>query len=273
MSSTAGAVKRRLATGVTPEVQRQLVSTLLVTLAVLFAALAAFLLLRRLIGALDRPLGAPVVIIAALVAELGAFTLRTLLPHTKFNATSTARTTRLQPLLAALPTVCAICVLAALTLPGTPAWGMAFAWPVLIVGEAAHWLPVFRPSLFCLRSVRTTAVPATHPAATEEPEIPSGLVQQITRVRETNRESLHALVRAEIPRGDQLAVVHLSFCPPLDSRPELTAHALDADNADVRITQAETFGARLEIRSPRAEAAARQVLIEVLGSITDLKDG
>jgi hypothetical protein len=105
------------------------------------------------------------------------------------------------------------------------------------------------------------------PAEAEEPEIPEGLVQQVTRVLEGERESIHALVRAEIAAHDRLSVVHLAFCPPLAARPELTAHAVDADDAEVRITQAEAFGARIEVRLPKVDKSARSVMIEVLGSV------
>lgn len=71
--------------------------------------------------------------------------------------------------------------------------------------------------------------------------------------------------------NDRLAIIHLAFCPPLAERPELTAHALDMDEADVRITQAETFGARLEVRLPAVAQAERSFLIEVLGSAATAK--
>src|SRR5262249_25283923 len=111
-------------------------------------------------------------------------------------------------------------------------------------------------------------------AADEESEMPAGLVQQVTRVRDANCESIHALVRAEIPAGDRLAVFHLAFCPPLARSPELTAHAMEsgdelaAQGVEVRITQAELFGARIEVRVPYSVDQPQCVLGEVLGSVT-----
>jgi hypothetical protein len=91
-------------------------------------------------------------------------------------------------------------------------------------------------------------------------------VQQVTRVREADRESIHALVQVEFAGGDQLAVVHLAFCPPLDAAPELAAHAMEAEDVEVKVTQGETFGARIEARR-KAESIreARSTVIEVLG--------
>jgi len=151
---------------------------------------------------------------------------------------------------------------------GTPALGLILAWLLLISAESIQWLLYIRSDLandLCWTHFRRATQSA---AEVEHPEIPLGLVQQLTRTLEGNRESIHALVRAEIGANDRLAVVHLSFCPPLAAPPQLSAHPLDADEADVRITQAETFGARLEVRLPLANDTPRTVIIEVLGAVT-----
>ena len=75
------------------------------------------------------------------------------------------------------------------------------------------------------------------------------------------------MLRAEIPAGDRLAILHIAFCPPLDAQPELAAHALDADDAEVRITQAETFGARLEVSVPKPVTEGRRLVVEVVGAV------
>jgi hypothetical protein len=93
-------------------------------------------------------------------------------------------------------------------------------------------------------------------------------VQQITRVREGDCETIHALFETCVAAGDRLGVTHLAFCPPLAARPELTAHAIDCDEAEVRVTQVETFGARLEVRFGQAAEQPRRIVGEVLGSIT-----
>jgi hypothetical protein len=106
------------------------------------------------------------------------------------------------------------------------------------------------------------------PSSDDEPTdaVPANVTQQLTRVREADgNESLHGLVRAEIAAGDRIAAVHLAFCPPLDGAPELTAHAIDADDAEVRITAAHSYGTRLEVRLNAVAAVERVVLVEVLG--------
>jgi hypothetical protein len=190
--------------------------------------------------------------------------IRTLVPTTKFEVQSTKL-----PIGFGIVSGVAVLILGSLTLPGTPVVGVIVAWLVLIAGEVAQGLFYFRPELWKRWTARPAAVSdsRSNPAA-EEAEIPAGLVQQVTRVREGERESLHALVRADIAGGDRLAVLHLSFCPPLAEALELTAHAVDAENVEVRVTQAEMFGARIEVRLPREEAEPRGVMVEVLGTVT-----
>lgn len=101
-----------------------------------------------------------------------------------------------------------------------------------------------------------------------QPEIPAGLVQQITRIRAAGGESIHALLLAEIPAQDRQAVVHLAFCPPLAERPELTAHCLDTEEHEVRITQVEAYGVRLEVRTATPRQAPQGAIVEVLGQAT-----
>jgi hypothetical protein len=168
-----------------------------------------------------------------------------------------------------LPGVVAILLLAALTLPGTPDWGIAIAWFVLITSEAISWWLHLRPTWLRRQSVvARTLADSDSSAAADEPEIPPGLVQRLTRIREHDRESIHGLLRAEFAAQDRLAVIHMAFCPPLAARPELTAHAIDGDNAETRVTQVEMFGARIEVHRPRMEDQPCSVLIEVIGSVT-----
>jgi hypothetical protein len=62
--------------------------------------------------------------------------------------------------------------------------------------------------------------------------------------------------------------VHIAFCPPLAARPALTAHAMDEQEAEVKLTKAETFGMRIDVRLPRVKDQARCVLVEVIGVVT-----
>ena len=104
------------------------------------------------------------------------------------------------------------------------------------------------------------------PAQRFDSELPAGLVQQLTRIREDETESLHVVLRIEVPVGERVAIAHVAFCPPLDAPPEIEVHAIGVDDAEVRVAVAEAFGARFEVRLPHAGTMPRQVLLEVLGA-------
>jgi hypothetical protein len=290
MRSTAGAIDHKHPAGGTLAIQRQLLVAALWLVLGLAIAFAALLIVRRISGAFFQPLsGVTIVTIAALV-ELAVVSFRRLAIRAGFTTAQYSVLSTQYSVAYVLPSVLALLTLISLTIPGTPLLALMLAWLIVLAGEAAQLHFHFRPSwASTLSPPPLPAPPAPIPpplpseietelaeaefteTETAEAEIPAGLLQQVTRVLEDDRESIHALVQANIAANDRLAIVHLSFCPPLANRPELTAHALDMDDADVRITQAETFGVRLEIRLPKVASAERSFLIELLGSAPTAK--
>jgi hypothetical protein len=248
MSSTAEAMPR--------PVSHQLAATVAQAILALLVGLSLVMLVRRVDGAFVQPLSGVALVTAAagLMAIAGAARLIVagLSNHVLF----------------ALPGIAVILSLAAFTLSGTPAVAIVVAWFLVVAGEGVSWLVAYRPEILQRRTLRSSAnrVVTNEPDVEQEIEFPAGLVQQLTRVREAGRESVHATLLAEIPVNDRQAALHIAFCPPLDSAPELTAHALNGDDADVRVTQAESFGARIEVRLPATAAEKRSVLVEVLGA-------
>jgi hypothetical protein len=225
----------------------------------LIIALALVMLLRRSSGALLQPLPAAALPAVAVVLAATAAAVRASLFACRRSA------------MYSLPGLAAAALLAAVTLSGTPPLAIASAWFIFAVGESLSWLVACRPEF--LRSVRTPRPTANQRVSAEpieatDAELPAGLVQQLTRIRENGHESIHAVLFAEIDPGDRQTALHVAFCPPLETKPELTAHALDADEAEVRITQAETFGARIEVRLPAVAAGKQTALVELLGSAT-----
>jgi hypothetical protein len=260
---------------------RQLLTALAHTAAVLFALLAVHLIIRRLSGALVQPLGGPAIIGVAIALAASAAALRVWLTSEQFVLStqySVLRTRQARgspsqsgfvfPSLWIAPGIAMLLVLATLTIPGTPHWGTAVAWIALLGSEAASWLAFLNPSIVRTRNSTVVRATDTTQQDADEPELPAGLVQQMTRVRQDEGESIQALVHCQFATGDRFSVAHLAFCPPLATPPKLTAHALDHSTAEVRITHSETFGARIEVRVPRGEDAAQGVVVEVLGSAT-----
>ncbi|MEX2172708.1 MAG: hypothetical protein WD872_00010 [Pirellulaceae bacterium] len=221
---------------------------LLLGMAALFAA-------RRLVGGLTLPLAGGLLVNLAIALGAAAALLR--LPG------GAQRSLAWQ----VVPGLAAGIVLAALTLPGTAAPAVALAWFLLVVIEGASWLQLVR--------LRRAATPPnadfTRSANIEEvdneEEISARLVQQLSRERTAEGgEALHALVRTLCQPEDQQVVVHLAFCPPLDTAPQLAAHVLEGDAVEARVTLAQTFGARIEVRLARPATPGQTVLIEMLGA-------
>jgi len=231
---------------------------------------------RRISGGLVEPLSGAGLISMAAVLALAAAAVRATWPGAGISLLSAQHAVlstelwnsaidrrRLVAPLAffAVPGISTIVLLAAVTVSGSSLAGSLTAWLVLIGAEATTWRMLFR------RPIRTS-LPATDASEdAEEAEFPLGLVQQVTRVlNDVGGESIHAVLRAAIPAGDRYAAIHVAFCPPLDGAPELTAHALE-NAADVQVTQAESYGARVEVRLPEPAAADDAVLVELIGSV------
>jgi len=254
MSSTAGAIDTR--TAQPAELNRHLRAAIWLAVVALMLCLAMLLTWRRIAGALTEPFTGFELIVAAVMLLVVAAWLR-------WSAPSFIG----MDLTLSLPGAAAFMLLAAVTLPGTPAWGVVSAWLTFVVVEVPARLWRYRPA-GGFRPFRFVRPPAGDDSqfVADEPVSPAGLVQQLTRVREDDRESIHALFETHIAAGDRLGVAHLAFCPPLAARPELTAHAVDGAEAEVRITQIETFGARLEVRLTQAADQPRRILAEAIGS-------
>jgi hypothetical protein len=282
-----GAIERRDGADGEASVRRHVVVVAAYAALCLFVALAALLVVRRLSGAFQRPLGGASIVLAVAVVEMVASGLRRVFRDTAL-AGSVLRTEYLvlnkesmRPLgigdvgfrVSAVEVLCTFSVLAiavALCVRGTPVGGLLMAGLVVIGAEFAQRLRRFRLSRHVpLASPDTqvqTAASVTCDDDIAEPEIAPGLVQQLTRIVEEGRETIHGLLKAEVAANDRLAVVHIAFCPPLRERPELSAHALDCDEAEIRLTQVESFGVRLEARLPAVSDEPRSLMIEIIGS-------
>jgi len=230
------------------EIGRQLAAAAIWTAALLLTTIAALFLMRRLTGAFVEPLGVLELLGTTSVLILVAALIQFAAPRER--------------LAQIVPAVAAAAGLAALPLPGSAPWSVGLAWFALVVAECAVLFVCWkRPRI--KRPSAAIQPPLDEP--TEEP-ISEHLVQQLTRQRNASGgESLHALLRVSCTPGDRLAVVHLAFCPPLEAAPELTAHALDDSGAQAKITLAEIYGARIELRLPSPASDGDSVLLEVVG--------
>jgi hypothetical protein len=293
MSSTTGAIERPVFAH-DERTKRQFIIAVAYTALALLLALATILLLRRLSGGFPYPLGPVAIISAAVFLECAAlwirrlyrnpvlcdsvFSVHYLVLSTQYAVPGTIRAgllssmpvhVRLSPV-DAVTTAAVIAVAIALSIGGTSSGGLIIAWLIIAGGEIGQRLLQVssRQQSFPPQQPVPNQIPPACEAVDEitEPEIPPGLVQQVTRVVEDGRESIHVLVRADVAPNDRLAIIHIAFCPPLCERPELAANALDCQDVEIRLPQVESYGARLEVRWPGTSDQSRNLIVEILGS-------
>jgi hypothetical protein len=79
--------------------------------------------------------------------------------------------------------------------------------------------------------------------------MPADVVQLTTRSRlPDGSEAIEQFVRCTFTDSDPLRVVHVGYCPPLNTKPKLEIDQLAGPEAKLKATLAESFGARVEVR-------------------------
>ena len=195
-------------------------------------AVAVFLFVRRLSGALETPLApAPLILTASgLLAWSAAIRLRL----------RDRRADWLSALVLALFAV-------ACSFPGNR-W---IDWVVWLTALVAYGLIPARRSSPAIGNSRTV----------------EQLLQHLTRSRTADGcETVRGTLLAEFAPGERTAVLHVAFCPPLERLPSVEADAVNGPACDVKLAQVLHQGARLEARLSRASSTAQRVTIEILAT-------
>ena len=198
----------------------------------LMLVIAAFLLARRVSGAIETPLAPlPLVLTASgLLAWASAVRLRL----------GDRRVDWLAATVLALSAV-------ACSFPGH----RPIDWLV--------WLTVF--AAYGLIPTRRTS------PAIESDKTAEHVLQQLTRSRTADGcEAIRGTLVAEFAPGERTATLHVAFCPPFERLPSVEAEAIDSSACDVKLAQVLHQGARLEARLSRASSAAQHVTIEILAT-------
>jgi hypothetical protein len=207
---------------------RVAIAPALVASLALALAVAFFLFVRRLSGALDAPLAlAPLLLTAnAILAWSAAIRLR-------------LRDRRADWLAALVLALFAV----ACSYPGN----RPIDWLVWLAAIAAFGL-----------------LPARHssPAIGSEKDAEQ-LLQLLTRSRAADgSEAIHGTLLAEFAAGERTQVLHVAFCPPFERLPTVEAEVADGPACDVKTAQILHQGARLEARLSRASTTAQRVNID-----------
>lgn len=191
----------------------------------LMLGLGAFLLGRRLGGAMSEPL-APV----PLVATAAALTLW---------ATVLRLRLRSGPL-AWLPLATLALFAVACSYPG----GRSYDWAVWLAALAIYWFAPARRS---------------SPATGTELGAHAVVTQRMARSRSGEGEAIYGTLLAEFAAGERTVTLHVAFCPPFEQLPHVDAEAVDGE---VRVVQVLHQGARLEVRRWSDDLAPAPVPVE-----------
>lgn len=103
-----------------------------------------------------------------------------------------------------------------------------------------------------------------------EPEDDGEVVlQHVVRVRDASgREYVHATLRGEIEAGARRTTLHLGFCPPLATRPEVEAEIMEGPGGIAKVVQALHNGVQIEVELDEASLEATVITVEVAASET-----
>jgi len=270
-----------------------LIRCVVLTTVVSIFLLAAVLLVRRLTGALTTPLDAETFLLTALLLAATAAVTRLawhLLPLGR-------RSIAASWIVWVLPSLALLAFVVALSLPGSPVGAQRAFWVILAVEEAISLWLVWR-RLDAAKSVsagpsaesvaETTAADARLQELTEGPEypavasgggreirldppqqpsphiIPPNVSQQLTRaIGEDGCEVLYGLLRGHFAPGQRSLRLHVSFCPPFESVPEISIDKIEGPELTVRVGQVLPYGARLDLRLKSLNADPADVVLEL----------
>ncbi len=191
-----------------------------------------------------------------------------------------------------LPGVVSGLWLAALSLPETSGWGLLLLFSPVLLAEGWSWGRFARQgtappasSALTVTALSTAAPTTTAPATTAPPHEPSAasldddelsaeggdehterdvatLHQQTRRRDDDAGEVIEGWVRVDFAAGQRHAAAHIAICPPLEKNPTCYAEPAVGPDASVKITQAMSYGVRLELKLDEVAEEPASVIVE-----------
>lgn len=91
---------------------------------------------------------------------------------------------------------------------------------------------------------------------------PENVTQWWQRSITASGDVIEGRVRVDFDEGQREATVHISFCPPFESLPEVLTEDLDDGDLDVRVAAVFRFGTRIIVRRPSNSNVGGKLLSE-----------
>jgi hypothetical protein len=244
----------------------------------LFACTAMVFAVRRLSGALVNPLSAVVLISSGFLGGISAIGIRSLwqgtvpiFVSTKMGLSPLRRSKSRSDLIVNILLSASLLVFGlGLSVPGTKAWGLGVFWLIIAAEEIWAWRhgagKWFRRAWFRQEPLRRLRVDPAQPIAPHvEPEFAEqtavsdllaspdtsahSITQQLTRSTAADKSDvLCGRLRMNFAPGQRQGNLHVAFCPPFKTTPELTAAQIEGPGVRIKIAQLLPYGARLELK-------------------------
>jgi hypothetical protein len=249
-------------------------------------AVAVVLTCRRMAGAFHQPLSPRALIIVGIVMAATLVTGR--LCWRMLARVDGKFSHHRERLFYLAPTLVVLAVGLSVSLPETPVGALSAFWGLVGGMELGGWWMALRPvsgrrvspapgsaagqerppssdlgAKPMVSPSRLTA-PVVDVASDDEEQmlLPPGVSQRITRAAEPeDTEVIHGLLQCLFAAGQRQQNIHLAFCPPMESIPEMTVEQLDGPDVRIRPTIVQTYGACLEVKliSASSEPAGVQL--------------
>jgi hypothetical protein len=239
-----------------PELARLLIRSAAAAGAAILCLAAVALVWRRLAGALVEPL--PISIFIAL-----GVTLACLAVLCRLVVRPIPNLRRTDWLITAAVLLAAVAV----SLPGSPIFGLVALWGLVLGEEIWSWR--FAPRAAQAPAPPPRPMPVGDDIRIDPPQLPTphfpaeDVSQQITRGRASDGgELMTGWLRVALEPGQRTAAAHVAFCPPFAETPRLTVKQTSGPAARIKEGQLLPHGMRLEIKLSEAHPPGGSVLVE-----------
>jgi hypothetical protein len=233
----------------------------LIALATL-GAVALTVLARKMAGALASPLEPAVLILVGATVGATAVAIRL--------GWLLAPTDRIGPwpnrIVMALTSMAVLLLGVGFCVPGTVGWAKLTLFILLAIEEGWAWEWYISHA----GVAGTLRVPKPHTACAESNE---DVIQQLTRSRAADgTEPLAGWLRMPVAAGQRTGSLHVAFCPPLASTPELEVEQIDGPEARIKTAQVLPYGARLDLKLAATAEEPTSVLVQFVARTMDCGD-
>ena len=153
-----------------------------------------------------------------------------------------------------------------LCLPGTRALGLFLL--VVLLGAEESWAWAWYARRFSPPPTPQPSSPApmSHVMPSLESDVanlPEEVSQQLTRSQAADgADELSGWLRLAFAAGQRTGSIHVAFCPPFATVPELELEQLDGPEARIKTAQLLAYGVRLDLKLAAAAEEPASVLLQ-----------